>query len=161
MVRRVSVDLPRFTCDEHQSACHFRLSRFSTMATEEEEEVERGAKMGWGRLFLYTGCFFALVFVVCACTSIPMFFSERSKEKNYVEESCIVRSASYRIISRCKVSDTGTRQNRPCYVPVWNVDYGRNGTNKAVIEGTAASSYADVEPSTEKYRVSLNRCLSP
>ena len=50
---------------------------------------------------------------------------------------------------------------RSCFVPVWNVDYKRNGTKKAVIEGLQQDSKGRfMEQKKEKYRVSLDRYVT-
>ena len=109
------------------------------------------------RLCLGAGAFFALIVIACATVGTSMFFTERGKVKNYVEDSCLVRSASYKTISVCKLAQTGSRGTRQCYVPVWDVDYGRNGTKKAVIQGSGEHQYKQIEQATDKYRVSLDR----
>jgi hypothetical protein len=110
-----------------------------------------------GRIAFYIGCGFSLILVVCFVVGGPMYISERSKERHYAQELCFVRSASYRSMHRCKLTGGSDRTVRKCYVPIWQVTYGQNGTKKATMEGHGdAANYKSVEAMTERYRVSIN-----
>jgi hypothetical protein len=107
-----------------------------------------------GKIVFYTGCVFSLAAVVCLMVGGPMYYQERSKERRYVKELCFVQSSTYKTIERCKLTSGSDRHVGKCFLPVWQITYGQNGTRTATIQGDGEPNYWVAEAKSDKYRVS-------
>ncbi len=124
--------------------CFF--SRFSFMA-------ESCPRPRLTKIVLGIGGFFSAIVIVCFSVGGPLYIQERSKAQSYVKDSCRVRSTSYQTIDRCIQSGVKTIRYKKCYVAVWQVEFGQNGTLRETIRGDGENSYKYVEAKFEQYKV--------
>jgi hypothetical protein len=126
--------------------CYLCFSRFSFMA-------DSCPRPRLAKIVLGIGCFFLVITVVCFSVGGPLYIQERNKALLYAKDSCRVRSASYETLTRCIAVDTRAMRYKKCYVPLWQVEFGQNGTLRETIRGGGEDSYRDVEAKTDQYKV--------
>ncbi len=124
----------------------FVFSRFSFM----EESCPRPRLT---KIVLGIGGFFSAIVIVCFSVGGPLYIQERYKAQSYVKDSCLVRSASYETVYKCIQETRRANSYGKCYVAVWHVEFGQNGTHRATIRSNAENSYRDVEAKSDRYKV--------
>jgi hypothetical protein len=122
------------------------VSRFSFMA-------ESSSRPRLTKIVLGIGGLFSAIVIVCFSVGGSLYIQERSKAQSYVKDSCRVRSASYETIDRCLQEGTKTTRYKTCYVAVWHVEFGQNGTRREIIRSNSEYSYKYVEAKSEQYKV--------
>jgi len=96
--------------------------------------------------------FFSIT-VVCLAVGGSLYFQEQSKVKSYVKDLCRVRSSTYDIMRNCIEEGRRTVRYKKCFVALWQVEFGQNGTQKGTIRSHVEESYRQIEIKSEQYKV--------
>ncbi len=121
-------------------------SRFSFMA-------ESSPRPRLTKIVLGIGGVFSVIVIVCFSVGGSLYIQERSKAQSYVKDSCRVRSVSYDTINRCIEEGTKTTRYKTCYVAIWHVEFGQNGTRRETIRSNSEDSSKQLEAKSEQYKV--------
>lgn len=108
------------------------------------------------KIVLGIGAFFFVTAIVCLAVGGPLYVQERSKMQSYKKDFCRVRSVTYETIDKCIETRTRTMKYETCYVAVWHVELGQNGTRKEAVRGNGERSYQAMETKSQQYKVWSN-----
>jgi hypothetical protein len=97
--------------------------------------------------------FFCGIVIICFGVGGSLYIQERNKVLSYAKDSCRVQSASYETVAKCIGPEPKAMRYEKCYVPVWHVELGRNGTLIETIRSDAVPSYKYIEAKSERYKV--------
>lgn len=105
------------------------------------------------KIMLGITCVLAMAAIACIAVGVPLYFQERSKTISYVKDSCRVQSTSYEAINNCHVGNTRRIVYETCFVALWYVQLGQNGTHKGIIRADAERSLLLMQAKSDQYKV--------
>jgi hypothetical protein len=108
------------------------------------------------KIVLGIGLIFFVIVIICFSVGGPLYIQEHHRVKFYEKDSCRVRSASYETIRKCITDGTKTARYNKCYVPLWQVEFGQNGTRRETIRTDKENSYQNAETKSDQYKVWTN-----
>lgn len=96
--------------------------------------------------------FFSVV-ITCFAVGGKYYIEERYKVRFYVKDNCLVRSATYETLAECVIVQTKSKRISKCYVAVWQVQVGQNGTFIEKIQSSAEHTYKYAQTIADQYKV--------
>ena len=118
--------------------------------------AESSSRARLTKIVLGIAVFFCAIVIVCFSVGGPLYIQERTKTQSYIKDSCRVLSTSYETIEKCNDYGTKSTKYRRCFIAIWHVQFGQNGTRTEQIRSSGEKSYQHVEAKFEQFKVCIS-----